>query len=61
MKMRQMAEDIDEKIKELKSHIQQQLSVNNKNFEQTCEKLFQKFKNEFKEEFAKELKTFFKR
>ena len=52
-----MEKDIDEKIEELKEHIHQQLSANNKHFEETCEKLFKKFKNEFKEEFAKKLKN----
>ena len=50
-----MVKDIDEKIEELKEHINQQFSVNNKHFEETCEKLFENFKNEFKEEFAEEL------
>ena len=49
MRTRQMAKDIDKKIEELKEHINQQLSINNKHFKETCEKLFEKFKNEFKE------------
>ena len=35
-----MAKDIDEKIEELREHIHQQLSANNKHFEETCGKLF---------------------
>lgn len=34
-----MAKDIKEKIEELEEQIHQQLSVNNKHFEETCEKL----------------------
>ena len=56
MRMKQMVKDIDEKIEELKEHMHQQLIVNNKHFEETCEKLSEKFKNEFKEKFANELR-----
>ena len=56
MRTRQMAKDIDEKFEELKDYINQQLSANNKHFEETCGKLFEKFKNEFKDELSKELK-----
>ena len=34
MRTRQMKEDIEEKLEELKEHIHQQISVNNKHFEE---------------------------
>ena len=54
MRTRQMA-NFEEKFEELKEHIQQQFCHINKQFEESCEKFFEKFRNQIKEDFANEL------
>ena len=57
MRTRQLTKDIDEKIEEQKEHIHQQLSVNNKHFEETCQNYLKNLKINLKRNLQKNLKN----
>ena len=59
MRTRQMAKDIDEKIEELKEHIHEQFSANNKYFE--VKNYLKSLKMNLKRNFQKNLKNVMKK